>query len=55
MKIILTKWQLCERGYAVCAMTVQMRTKRVLPQLLMDRFDTLPLQCRHTEHLHVEV
>ena len=22
------------------------------PQLLMEQFDTLPLQCRHIEHMH---
>ena len=24
----------------------------LLPQLLMERFDTLPLQCRLIEHMH---
>ena len=23
-----------------------------LPQLLMEQFDTLPMQCRHIEHMH---
>ena len=23
-----------------------------LPQLLMEQFDTLPIQCRHIEHMH---
>ena len=23
-----------------------------LPQLLMEQFDTLPIQCRHIEHIH---
>ena len=22
------------------------------PQLLMEQFDTLPIQCRHIEHMH---
>ena len=25
---------------------------QLLPQLLMEQFDTLPLQCRHIEHMH---
>ena len=25
---------------------------RLLPQLLMEPFDTLPIQCRHIEHMH---
>ena len=24
----------------------------LLPQLLMEQFDTLPIQCRHIEHMH---
>ena len=25
---------------------------QLLPQLLMEQFDTLPIQCRHIEHMH---
>ena len=25
---------------------------QLLPQLLMEKFDTLPIQCRHIEHMH---
>ena len=25
---------------------------QLLPQLLMEQFDTLQIQCRHTEHMH---
>ena len=25
---------------------------QLLPQLLMERFDTLPILCRHIEHMH---
>ena len=25
---------------------------QLLPQLLMERFDTLPLQCKLNEHMH---
>ena len=27
---------------------------QLLPQLLMEPFDTLPIQCRHIEHMHEE-
>ena len=25
---------------------------QLLPQLLMEQFDTIPIQCRHIEHMH---
>ena len=25
---------------------------QLLPQLLMEQFDTFPIQCRHIEHMH---
>ena len=25
---------------------------QLLPQLLMEQIDTLPIQCRHIEHMH---
>ena len=25
---------------------------QLLPQFLMEQFDTLPIQCRHIEHMH---
>ena len=28
---------------------------QLLPQLLIEQFDTFPIQCRHIEHMHVEV
>ena len=28
---------------------------QLLPQLLMEQFDTFPIQCRHIEHMHVGV
>ena len=28
---------------------------QLLPQLLMEQFDTFPIQCRHIEHMHVEI
>ena len=30
----------------------QTRADHLLPQLLMEQFDTLPIQCRHNEHMH---
>ena len=27
----------------------------LLPQLLMEQFDTFAIQCRHIEHMHEEV
>ena len=49
----LTIFYLCfNRGNAACAMTVHTQADQLLPQLLMDCFNTLPLQCRHIGHLH---
>ena len=31
---------------------VPSRADHVLLQLLMEQFDTLPIQCRHIEHMH---
>ena len=31
---------------------VHTRVDQLLPQLLIERFDTLPIQCRHNEHMH---
>ena len=31
---------------------VTSRVDQLLPQLLMEQFDTLPKQCRHIEHMH---
>ena len=28
---------------------------QLLPHLLMEQFDTFPLQCRHIEHMHERV
>ena len=34
------------------AIIVHTRDDQLLPQLLMEQFDTLPIQCRHIEHMH---
>ena len=36
----------------VYALIVPLWTDQLLPQLLMKRFDTLSIQCRHIEHMH---
>ena len=36
----------------VYAWILPLWTDQLLPQLLMDLFDTLPLQCRHIERMH---
>ena len=35
-------------AYAIIGHTAD----HLLPQLLMEHFDTLPIQCRHIEHMH---
>ena len=39
-------------GFYAYAIIVHTRADQLLPQLLVDQFDTLPLQCRHIEHMH---
>ena len=36
----------------VYAWIVPLWADQLLPQLLMKQFDTLPLQCRHIDHMH---
>ena len=36
-------------AYAIIGHT---RADQLLPQLLMEQFDTLPIQYRHIEHMH---
>ena len=36
----------------VYAWIVLLWADQLLPQLLMEQLDTLPLQCRHIEHMH---
>ena len=57
-KIILTKWQLWELRQLfpymafVYAWIVPLWADQLLLQLLMEKFDTLRIQCRHIEHMH---
>ena len=36
----------------VYAWIVPLWADQILPHLLMEQFDTLPIQCRHIEHMH---
>ena len=36
----------------VYAWIVPLWADQLLTQLLMEQFDTLPIQCRHIEHMH---
>ena len=38
-------------GFNAYAIIGHARADQLLPQLLMDQFDTLPIQCRHIEHM----
>ena len=54
----MTKWQLWELGQLfpymafVYAWIVPIWADQILPQLLMEQFDTLLIQWRHIEHMH---
>ena len=39
-------------GFFAYAIIGHTRADQLLPQLLMKQFDTLPIQCRHIEHMH---
>ena len=39
-------------GVYAYAMIVHTRADQLLPQLLMEQFDTFPIQCRHIEHMY---
>ena len=39
-------------GFYAYAIIGHSRADQLLPQLLMEQFDTLPLRCRHIEHMH---
>ena len=41
-------------GFYAYAIIGHARADQLLPQLLMEQFDTLPIhvQCRHIEHMH---
>ena len=39
-------------GVYAFAIIVHTWVNQLLPQLLMEQFDTLLIQCRHIEHMH---
>ena len=39
-------------GFYAYAIIGHTRADQLLPQLCMEQFDTLPIQCRHIEHMH---
>ena len=39
-------------GFYAYAIIGHTWTNQLLPQLWMEQFDTLPIQCRHIEHMH---
>ena len=53
--------QLCELRQFLCivfnigSMVVLIRDDKLLPQFLLEPFDTLPSQYRHTGHVHEEI
>ena len=60
--IFLTNLQLCELRQFLCivsnmgSMVVPIRADQLLPQFLLELFDTLPSHSyRHTGHVHEEI
>ena len=57
----LTNLQLCELRQFLCivsnmgSMVVPIRADQLLPQFLLELFDTLPSQYRHTGHVYEEI
>ena len=39
-------------GFYANAIIVHTPADHLLPQFLMEQFDTFPIQCRHIEHMH---
>ena len=60
-KIILTNLQLCELKQFLCivfnmgSMVVPIRADQLLPQFLLEPFDTLTSQYRQIGHVHEEI
>ena len=51
----LTIFQLVLNRVYACTMIVHKQADQILPQLLMDYFDTLPAYYRHIGQLHEEI
>ena len=45
----------CALSFNMGSMVVLIRAGQLLPQILMEPFDTLPSQYRHTRHMHEEI
>ena len=60
-KNILRNLQLCELRqllyivFNMGSMVVAIRADRLIPQFLLEPFDTLPSEYRHTGHVHEEI
>ena len=39
-------------GFYAYAIIGHVQADQLLPQLLMEQFDTFPMQCRHIKHMH---
>ena len=39
-------------GFYAYAIIGHTHADQLLPQLVMEQFDTFPIQCRHIEHMH---
>ena len=39
-------------GFYAYAIIGHTRSNQLLPQLFIEQFDTIPIQCRHIEHMH---
>ena len=52
VKIFVELRQLFPYMAFVYAWIVPLWADQLLPQLLMEQFDTLPIQCRHIAHMH---
>ena len=39
-------------GFYAYAIIGHKRANQLLPHLLMEQFDTIPIQCRHNKHMH---
>ena len=49
---LLELWQFFPYMAFVNAWIVPLWADQLLPELLMEQYDTLPIQCRHIEHMH---
>ena len=48
----LCLWWSFNIGFYAYAIIGHTRADQLLPQLLMEQYDTFPIKCRHIEHMH---